>query len=268
MAKTKKNRNEEQFFNAIDKRIRFNPQVQKIEVSKIEPNPSNRKYFSLGNEEDFETLKETMDRNGLLNPILVRPSTEEKGKYVILGGERRWTAANSLGWKKIDARVVTSKLTSELEETLIIIDNVERRQLKPQERVKIYRTLYKNFDMRIGFETSGRKPSKAKEKSYALSAKQISQETGIPIGQVKADLTKLRKANNTSKDKLTPAEYTYNSIVVALNAVERKLKEIDYVSLVDVERKLEKLQSKVKTRQKAEKQKYKKLMKQGTQESD
>ena len=77
-----------------------NKQIQDIELSKIKPNQFQpRRQFS---ENSIKELAQTLDKEGLLQPIVIREDGEE---YEIIAGERRFRAAQLLGWEKIPAIV-------------------------------------------------------------------------------------------------------------------------------------------------------------------
>lgn len=75
-------------------------QIQDLELSKIIPNRYQPRHeFS---EASIEQLAQTLEQEGLLQPIVVR----EKGdNYEIIAGERRFRAAKSLNWTTIPAIV-------------------------------------------------------------------------------------------------------------------------------------------------------------------
>ena len=75
-------------------------EFKKINVSDIKKNPYQpRTNF---NEKDLESLKQSIEENGLLQPITVRKSVFG---YTLIAGERRWRAFKSLNRSKIDAIV-------------------------------------------------------------------------------------------------------------------------------------------------------------------
>src|SRR6185503_1128577 len=70
-----------------------------LPIESIEPNPQQpRRTFD---EEDLESLTESIRDQGLLQPIVVRKT--EDSHYQIVAGERRWRAAKRAGFEKIPA---------------------------------------------------------------------------------------------------------------------------------------------------------------------
>ena len=73
-----------------------------------------RLYFD---PQKMERLKQSIQKHGVLEPILVRPST--KGRYEIISGERRWRSCCALGMKDIPAIVRDMNDAIALEAALI-----------------------------------------------------------------------------------------------------------------------------------------------------
>src|SRR5215212_785217 len=73
-------------------------QARTLPIASIAPNPFQpRREFS---EQDLADLVSSIRENGLLQPIVVRPSAAgSAGEWEIVAGERRWRATMRLGWK-------------------------------------------------------------------------------------------------------------------------------------------------------------------------
>ena len=68
-----------------------------VPVATVEPDPGQpRRAFD---DDGLRQLAATMDERGQLQPILLRRHPEERNRWVIVAGERRWRAAGMLGWK-------------------------------------------------------------------------------------------------------------------------------------------------------------------------
>lgn len=113
-----------------------NAGVRKIDVKKIRPCPFQpRRQF---NQEDLDTLAESIRKNGLLQPIVVRKCPEISDKdYEIIAGERRWRAAQQAGVYFIPALVKENVTDREVFE-LAIIENLQREDLSPVEEAEAY----------------------------------------------------------------------------------------------------------------------------------
>ncbi len=105
------------------------------------PDPEQpRKSFD---EEALQKLARSMDSNGLLQPIVVRPIPEgRKGgiRYILIAGERRWRAAGQLGWKTIPA-IIREDLTIEEAAKLQLLENIVRRDLDPVEEARAFKKM-------------------------------------------------------------------------------------------------------------------------------
>lgn len=96
-----------------------------INVEDITPNPDNpRKTFR-----GIEALAEDIEKNGLLNKILVRPI--DSGKFEIVHGERRFRALRLLRRNKIDCEV--RELSKEEAQRIALSENIQREDLTPIE---------------------------------------------------------------------------------------------------------------------------------------
>jgi ParB family chromosome partitioning protein len=97
-----------------------------VPLASVQPNPDQpRTNFK---KEEIEELAASIERNGLLQPVLVR----QIGKnYQIIAGERRWQACKMLGMKMIPVRVKEADDDKALE--LALIENLQRSDLNPIE---------------------------------------------------------------------------------------------------------------------------------------
>ena len=69
--------------------------VNKLSISDLVSNKFQpRKIFD---GENLEDLTNSIKERGIIQPIIVRKSAEEKSKYEIIAGERRWLAAQKAG---------------------------------------------------------------------------------------------------------------------------------------------------------------------------
>ncbi len=87
-------------------------------------------------EEALAELAESIEKNGVLQPILVR---RVGAKYEIVAGERRYRAASMAGLEKIPA--VVREVSDEDMFKLALIENLQRSDLNPIETAVAYRRL-------------------------------------------------------------------------------------------------------------------------------
>jgi ParB family transcriptional regulator, chromosome partitioning protein len=114
--------------------------LREIAISEIVPNPFQpRKNFQAA---ELRELQESLQTNGLLQPVTVRQASKGKG-YELIAGERRLRAATNLGWKEIPA--VIKDLTDQQVLTLALVENLQRSDLNPIEEAEGYEQLIRDF---------------------------------------------------------------------------------------------------------------------------
>jgi ParB family chromosome partitioning protein len=118
-------------------------QVRPLAVAEIVPNPFQpRREFA---EEELSGLTASLRENGLLQPIVVRPAPDGRGRYELVAGERRWRAAMRLGWKEIPASVRVMDDRTLL--VLALVENLQRAELSPIEEAEGLRRLAEEFSL-------------------------------------------------------------------------------------------------------------------------
>lgn len=124
-----------------DEEVPKNKQIQDIELDKIVPNRYQpRREFS---DDSIKELAETLDKDGLLQPIVVREDGEDH--YEIIAGERRYRAAKSLNWETIPA--IVNNMNDDQAASLALIENLQREDLNPIDEAKAYTNLMKLNDL-------------------------------------------------------------------------------------------------------------------------
>ena len=94
-------------------------------------------------EEKLEELANSIRKNGIIQPIAVRPSKLDSGKYEIIAGERRWLAAQRAGLHEIPVTILDLSDVESLE--VAIVENIQRDDLNPIEEAKGYKRLNEEF---------------------------------------------------------------------------------------------------------------------------
>lgn len=79
----------------------------------------------------LESLAESIKTQGVLQPIVVRPSKNPEIKYEIIAGERRWRAAKLANLEKVPALV--RQISDEAAMAMALIENIQREDLNPIE---------------------------------------------------------------------------------------------------------------------------------------
>ena len=105
-----------------------------IETSLLQANPYQpRAEFD---NEEIRTLSDSIRRQGLLQPVVVRPAGSF---YQIVAGERRWRAAKMAGLDRIP--VVVREVDDRKMLELALVENLQRRDLNPIEKARAFRQL-------------------------------------------------------------------------------------------------------------------------------
>ena len=113
----------------------------KLEVSDLVPNKYQpRKIFD---EENLNELANSIRERGILQPIIVRKSNDEKSKFEIIAGERRWLAAQRAGLHNVPVVITEADDLKSLE--FAIVENVQRHDLNPLEEAQGYKRLIDEF---------------------------------------------------------------------------------------------------------------------------
>ena len=91
--------------------------------------------FKVIDDEKMEELVESIRRNGVLSPVILRPA--EKNTYEMISGHRRMHAAKLAGLSSIPAFI--REMTDD-ESTIYMVDsNIQREELLPSEKAYAYK---------------------------------------------------------------------------------------------------------------------------------
>lgn len=108
--------------------------MDEVPLDLIHPNPDQpRMHF---NQDELEELSASIEKDGLLQPILVREAADG---YEIIAGERRWQACKLAGIKKVPVRIKEADDMKVLE--LALIENLQRSDLNPIEEAYGYKRM-------------------------------------------------------------------------------------------------------------------------------
>ncbi len=114
----------------------------KISISSIIKNKFQpRRNFE---KEALEELTKSIKERGIIQPIIVRRSKQENGKFEIVAGERRWQAAQNAGLHEVPIVEIDIDDLKSLE--FAIVENVQRSDLNPIEEAMGYQRLIDEFD--------------------------------------------------------------------------------------------------------------------------
>ena len=115
--------------------------INKVSISELQSNKLQpRKIFD---EDSLQDLTNSIKERGIIQPIIVRKSTNNNSKYEIIAGERRWLAAQKAGLHEVPVVVTYADDLKSLE--FAIVENVQRNDLNVIEEARGYERLIKEF---------------------------------------------------------------------------------------------------------------------------
>jgi len=116
-------------------------QTNHLQISDLVPNKYQpRKIFD---ENNLIDLTNSIKERGMIQPIIVRKSNDDKTKFEIIAGERRWLAAQRAGLHSVPVVVTDADDLKSLE--FAIVENVQRHDLNPLEEALGYKRLIDDF---------------------------------------------------------------------------------------------------------------------------
>ena len=117
------------------------PQKNELLISELIPNKYQpRKIFD---EDNLNDLTNSIKQRGMIQPIVVRKSNDNKSKFEIIAGERRWLAAQRAGLHKVPVVVTEADNLKSLE--FALVENIQRHDLNPLEEAQGYKRLIDEF---------------------------------------------------------------------------------------------------------------------------
>ena len=139
--------------------------INKLLLSEIIPNKYQpRKNFD---DENLNDLTNSIKERGVIQPIIVRKSSDDNSKYEIIAGERRWLAARKAGLHDIPVVLTDVDDLKSLE--FAIVENVQRHDLNPLEEAQGYKRLIDEF----GYDQEKVSKFIGKSRSYITNSLRI-----------------------------------------------------------------------------------------------
>ncbi len=115
--------------------------INRLSISELVSNRFQpRKIFD---EESMQDLTNSIKERGIIQPIIVRKSSDNNSKYEIIAGERRWLAAQKAGLHEVPVVITEADDLKSLE--FAIVENVQRHDLNAIEEASGYKRLIDEF---------------------------------------------------------------------------------------------------------------------------
>lgn len=204
--------------------------LRDVELTKIKTNPMNTLYFadagSMNNKNQHSANSSTYEGNsfqqlvasikmagGIHNPILVTRD------YRIISGHRRYLAYCQLGYTTIPALVLKKEILPAVEKFILIDANIQGRVYRHPEKLDMLR----KARLECYFEIMPGLKARLVSKDSKVTAKEVSEKTGIALGKVKYDLTELKRKATKEVNKIIYSEKGVDSDCVSsvLNNLSR-----------------------------------------------
>jgi ParB family chromosome partitioning protein len=119
------------------------PGLRNLSVAQIEPGPFQPREAM--DEAALAELAASMREHGVLQPILVRPVPGRTDRFQIIGGERRWRAAQAAGLHEVPA--LLRDLSDREAMAAGLVENLQRQDLNPLEEAEGYGRLVEQFGL-------------------------------------------------------------------------------------------------------------------------
>ena len=120
---------------------KINLNINKLSISDLIKNKRQpRKTFD---QASLDELTNSIKERGIIQPIIVRVSKDQKSKYEIIAGERRWLAAQNAGLHEVPVVITEADDLKSLE--FALVENVQRHDLNAVEEAQGYQRLIDDF---------------------------------------------------------------------------------------------------------------------------
>jgi ParB family transcriptional regulator, chromosome partitioning protein len=117
--------------------------VVNLAITEIDKNPYQTREVE--HDDTLEELAASIQVNGIVQPIVVRPSEDGHGRYTLILGERRMHAAKKAGKTHVPALV--RKVSAQQAAEMTIIENLQREDLSPLEQARAFKVLSTEFNL-------------------------------------------------------------------------------------------------------------------------
>lgn len=201
-------------------------QIIQIEIERLKTFKDHP--FKVQDDEEMKLLKESIEKYGILNPLIVRPLKE--GVYEIISGHRRRFAAEQLGYRKVP---VIIRVMRDEESVIAMVDaNLQREQISYSEKGFAYKM--KNEAMK---RVRGRRKKGQLDDSLRgiRTIELIAKESGESYKQIQRYI-KITSLHPTLLKMLDSGEISFNPAVeiasLKMNEQEEFIEAMDYAQSI------------------------------------
>ncbi len=108
--------------------------IDKVNINNLIP--FNENPYRIREGEELESLLDSISENGIISPLVVRP-TEKKDKYEVISGHRRLNAARMLNLETVP--VTVCDVSREEAMVMLVDSNLHREHILPSEKANAYK---------------------------------------------------------------------------------------------------------------------------------
>lgn len=192
-----------------------------VSIGDLNRNQSQPRIFF--DEKKIDELSQSIKKNGLIQPIAVRP--DKNDTYEIVAGERRWLAAQKAGLHSVPVIVLNINNKESLE--LAIIENVQREDLNTIEEAKGYERLMKEFN----YNHEKLSEFMGKSRSHISNT--------LRLLSLPAEVIKLVEQGKLKAGQVRPLVGRFNAAALALSIIKEDLSARSIENLVKREKEVE-----------------------------
>ena len=214
-----------------------NDNYKMVPVEFVKPGPwQPRKIFD---KDELESLSNSIKKQGIIQPVILKSNDRVKNEYFIIAGERRWRACQLAKTHEIPA-IIRDDISDEKIAELSLVENIQRSELNPIEEAEGYQSLLSKYN----YTQEDISKAVGKSRSYigniirllslSVKAKELLLEKKLSIGQVRPlighkdvdtylDIILKNRLNSRDVEKLIKKRN--------LNAPKNKIKNIDIINL-------------------------------------
>ena len=114
-----------------------------IPLEFIKPGPwQPRKIFD---KDELESLSNSIKKQGIIQPVILKSNGTVKNQYFIVAGERRWRACQLAKIHEIPA-IIRDDINEDKIAELSLVENIQRSELNPIEEAEGYQSLLINYN--------------------------------------------------------------------------------------------------------------------------
>lgn len=175
--------------------------VMRIDIKKIKPNPTNDEIYT---STDLSTLKQSLERNGQLEPIVINKQN------LIISGHRRYFSMIQLGWKEVEVRVADYE-----NETIALIEHNQTRMKNATDIQNEFRILEQEYRKELGGQ--GKRTDLKGEKRFNIYV-EIANKTGVGLSKLK----QIQSIHNYEPELLEKIDSGEHSVASAYKIVQEK----------------------------------------------